>query len=119
MKVWRYQDVRRFGPYVTVGFNQCPDGPAYHKRRMLQVDLNDAHRDCPEHPGPWSDYGYPPPEGMVFGFASKDLADAWFAGYHSRLLECGFELIHVEVPDEYVYEGDSGLQVYFPKKYLR
>lgn len=118
MKVWRYQDARGYGPYTTVGFSHCPDGPTYHKRKDLMLDLNDDHRESPEHPGPWEDYGHTPFTSAVFGFASKELALEWFAGYNARLLECGFDLIHVEVPDEHVYKGKSGRQVFFNKKYL-
>lgn len=118
MKVWRYQDDRGYGPYTSMGINSVECGLISDERRDLHGDLNYAHCDCKAHPGAWDDFKYGDCKWSVFGFPSREAADAWFRGFHERLKECGFSLVCIEVPDNKVIWGKSRLQICFPLEYV-
>lgn len=96
MRVYRYEHPSdRLGPYR-----------GHHARKTPALDRMDReHSGCPLHPGPFTDFRYPPPGHYVYGFASIADAERWFRGWESALILGGFRLAAYDVPDDHVLRG--------------
>lgn len=104
MIIYRIEDEHATGPYQTY----CDDPDFFD----LSCDMVLNHENSPEHPDIYSDFGLQDYE-YLYGCLTEISLRRWFGMYFSRLLEYGFSIVKIEVPDKYTEIGKSGHQVRF------